>query len=55
MERQFGAAYADSFARDQSIRGLGGRSVHEALEAGVDPKQVWRAVCEIVEVPARER
>ena len=55
MERRFGGAYADSLARDQVLRQLGGRTVHEALEAGVDAKTVWLAVCDAFEVPARER
>ncbi len=55
MNRRFGAAYAESFARDQVLAGLGGRTVVEALCAGVEAKVVWRAVCEAVDVPATER
>jgi Protein of unknown function (DUF3046) len=55
MRRQFGAAYVDSYARDQVLRELGGRTVLEALEQGEDAKDVWRAVCEAVDVPANER
>ena len=55
MERQFGPAYADSYARDQVLAELGGRTVMEALDQGDDVKVVWRAVCRAVEVPARER
>jgi Protein of unknown function (DUF3046) len=55
MERQFGASYADSYARDQVLRELGGRTVHEALLAGDDLKMVWRAVCVSANVPAPER
>ncbi|HEX6196777.1 MAG TPA: DUF3046 domain-containing protein [Jiangellaceae bacterium] len=55
MERHLGPTYADSWARDQVIAELGGRTVHQALEAGMDPKHVWRAVCEVLELPARER
>jgi hypothetical protein len=55
MERQFGPAYAESYARDQVLRELGGRTVREALDQGEDAKTVWRAVCAAVEVPASER
>jgi len=55
MERHLGPAYAASWARDQVLGSLGGRTVQEALEAGVDPKAVWRAVCDALELPARER
>lgn len=55
MNRRFGEDYADSVARDQVLPQLGGRTVHEALTAGVDAKAVWLAVCEFYEIPVRER
>jgi hypothetical protein len=55
MNRQFGATYAESWARDVVLRDLDGRTVAEALAAGESPKSVWRAVCQVVEVPAAER
>lgn len=55
MQAQFGAAYADSLARDQVISSLGGRTVTEALAQGEDAKVVWRAVCDSFGVPARDR
>ncbi|MGF7239133.1 MAG: DUF3046 domain-containing protein [Frankia sp.] len=54
MRRQFGDTYAESLARDHVVSGLGGRTVHEALNRGDDPKAIWRALCEEFEVPARE-
>ncbi|MDT0382254.1 DUF3046 domain-containing protein [Streptomyces sp. DSM 42041] len=55
MADHFGAAYADSFARDHVMSELGGRTVHEALEAGWNTKDVWRVVCRTMEVPAENR
>jgi hypothetical protein len=55
MNEHFGAAYADSFARDHVMAALGGRTVHEALAEGWDAKDVWRAVCASVEVPEHLR
>ena len=55
MSERFGPLYADSVARDQVIGALGARTIHDALEAGVEPKQVWLAVCEHFDVPAAER
>jgi hypothetical protein len=55
MNARFGAAYADSVARDLVIARLGGRTVVDALAAGEDPAVVWAAVCEAVEVPVRDR
>ncbi len=55
MNTHFGAAYASSLAQDQVLSTLGGRTVNEALAAGIDAKSVWRAVCDSFELPARER
>ncbi|HCA85120.1 MAG TPA: DUF3046 domain-containing protein [Streptomyces sp.] len=55
MADHFGEAYADSFARDHVMSELGGRTVYEALEAGRPAKEVWRAVCAAMEVPADKR
>ncbi len=30
-------------------------AVEEALEAGIDPRKVWRTVCEVYEVPPARR
>ena len=55
MHRQFGESYADSYARDVVLRELDGRTIEKALADGVSAKDVWRAVCQVVEVPAAER
>jgi hypothetical protein len=51
MTEHFGAGYVDSFARDHVVTTLGGRTVHQALEAGEPAKLVWRAVCVDQEIP----
>ena len=51
MREQFGAAYAESVAKDYVLSSLGGRTVNKALADGVDAKIVWRAVCETFNVP----
>jgi Protein of unknown function (DUF3046) len=55
MERALGPAYARTWAREQVMATLGGRTAQEALEAGELPKQVWLAVWETLELPASER
>ena len=55
MRARFGDSYAESVAADQVLRELDGRTINEALAAGWDAKDVWRAVCEAFDVPARER
>lgn len=55
MEHHLGAGYADSWARDYVLSALGGRTVHQALDAGQDPKLVWRAVCDALRLSPSER
>jgi hypothetical protein len=55
MVDHFGEGYADTFARDHVMSGLGGRTVHEALDAGWEAKDVWRVVCTTMGVPAENR
>ncbi|TDC27865.1 DUF3046 domain-containing protein [Streptomyces sp. 8K308] len=55
MAEQFGPAYADSFARDHVMSELGGKTVNEALAEGWSAKDVWRAVCAAMDVPAHLR
>ena len=55
METSFGAAYARSYAADQVLSTLSGRTVLQALADGEDVKQVWRAVCDATQAPASDR
>ncbi|MDQ6527131.1 DUF3046 domain-containing protein [Nocardioides sp. LHD-245] len=55
MDRHLGEAYARVWADTFVIGTLGHRTAIEALDAGVPPKEVWRAVWEVQELPASER
>ena len=55
MRAQFGDTYAASVAKDYVLADLGGRTVDQALAAGVEPKKIWRAVCEAFEIPEEAR
>jgi coenzyme F420-reducing hydrogenase beta subunit len=46
---------ASSWSELFVITELGSRTVNEALEAGVDPKQVWGAVWRVLELPENQR
>lgn len=54
MEERFGAAYARSLAADYRLPELGS-TVDEAIAAGVETKDIWRAVCDEFEMPAHLR
>jgi hypothetical protein len=51
MDDEFGPGYSRSVARDQTLPSLDGHTVDTALAAGVQPREVWRAVCEAMSVP----
>ena len=56
MERRAGRAATPASGPSQFVMAdLGQRTAQEALDAGVPPKEVWRAVWEALELPARER
>ena len=55
METALGEAYARSWATRHVIAELGERTPTEALDAGIPPKEVWRAVHATLELPARDR
>ena len=50
MDEVFGATYARSWAHDVVLPPLG-CTVEQAIAAGVDTRDVWRAVCSTVEGP----
>jgi hypothetical protein len=51
MEERFGSTYARSLAADYRLPRLGS-TIDEALAAGVETKDVWKAVCDEFEMPA---
>lgn len=51
MEAVFGPQYARSWARDQVLPSLGGRTVDAALADGASAKAVWAAVVRDTQVP----
>lgn len=50
MHTEFGVARADAMLADHVIPVLG-RTGAAAIEAGVDPRDVWRALCADFDVP----
>lgn len=55
MEAALGTVRARQWADDTVMSSLGGRTPSQALGAGVPPRQVWAAVAEVLELPAKER
>lgn len=41
----FGDSWAASFAQDIALTALGSITVNEALAAGCEASEIWRAIC----------
>lgn len=52
MDALFGPDYARSWARDYSLAALDGRTVEQAIAAGIETREIWEAVCGVVDVPS---
>ena len=55
MTEHFGPAYVRTWASSVVLGDLGNRTVIEAIAAGIDFKQIWRAVWKHEELPDRLR
>ncbi|MEO5778541.1 MULTISPECIES: DUF3046 domain-containing protein [Arthrobacter] len=55
MDDEFGAGYSRVLSRSLVLSGAGGRTAEQALGAGVPPRQVWLAVCDVQDVPTERR
>jgi hypothetical protein len=55
MDQVLGATYSRVWSTQQVLAALGGRTVEQALAAGVPPKEVWRAVADALQVPDSQR
>ena len=51
VQGQFGPVRGASMLVDHVLTGLGGRTAAQAIEDGVDPRDVWRALCSDFDVP----
>jgi hypothetical protein len=45
LSLSFGDAWASSFSQDIAISELGSLTVNQALEAGREVDEIWKAVC----------
>ena len=51
VEGQFGSVRGGSLLVDHVLTRLDGRTAVQAIEDGVDPREVWRALCADFDVP----
>ncbi|MCF4122979.1 DUF3046 domain-containing protein [Antribacter sp. KLBMP9083] len=55
VDEVFGPAYGRTLIREQVLPRLDDRTPAQALEAGVDPRDVWHALCDALDVPDTQR
>jgi Protein of unknown function (DUF3046) len=51
VDGRFGKVRGTSMLVDHVLSGLGGRTAAQAIEAGIEPRDVWRALCADFDVP----
>lgn len=51
---RFGATYGASVLADHVLTGFDGRTAAQAIEAGIEPRDVWRALCADFDVPREQ-
>lgn len=55
LESHLGPGYAQVWAQQQVMAELDGRTVVEAIAAGLKPKAIWRACWTALELPPHDR
>ncbi|QTE30607.1 DUF3046 domain-containing protein [Pengzhenrongella sicca] len=55
VDEVFGRVYGRTLAGDQVIGALENRTAAQAIEDGVEPRTVWHALCDALDVPQERR
>lgn len=55
MEDEFGSSYARSLASSHVLHALGDQTAIQALDSGAQPRGIWVALCEDMDVPPERR
>jgi hypothetical protein len=55
LRQHLGAGYYRVWAAEHNLADLSGRTVVEAIAAGVPSRDIWRAAWAALDLPARER
>ncbi|MBD5788141.1 DUF3046 domain-containing protein [Cellulosimicrobium terreum] len=55
VDEVFGDSLGRAFVREQVLTELGDRTGAQALESGVEPRVVWHALCDALDVPDSRR
>ena len=52
---EFGAEYGRVLSHDLVLASVGGVSAEQAIERGVNTREIWLALCEATDVPPERR
>ena len=55
VDEVLGASFGRAVASDQVLGELDGLTACEAIDAGVEPRDVWHALCDALDVPEPQR
>ena len=55
VDEVFGASLGRAYVREQVLSALDDRTAAQALEDGVEPRVVWHALCDALDVPDARR
>lgn len=55
VDEVFGPAYGRALVREQVLTALADRTAAQALDDGVEPRDVWHALCDALDVPDAQR
>jgi len=55
VDEVFGSAYGRVLVREQVLPRLEDRTPEQALAAGAEPRDVWHALCDALDVPDARR
>jgi hypothetical protein len=55
VDEVFGSAHGRSLVREYVLPRLGGLTAEQAMEQGVEPRDIWHALCDELDVPDAQR
>lgn len=55
VDEVLGSAHGRALVRELVLPGLGDRTAEQALDFGIEPRDVWHALCDELDVPDRQR
>ncbi|GEL45539.1 DUF3046 domain-containing protein [Cellulomonas hominis] len=55
VDEVLGSAHGRALVHELVLPTLGGRTPEQALDAGVEPRDVWHALCDELDIPDARR